>query len=157
MSRLNPNKLHVRYYGKTLPEGPLFPRRYTLTHSDVTGDLFLSIGPDYDRQATRKLYTRLMRDEVLAEWLDSDHGATLHVYCHVSGGLVLGSAAWRDDILRYHMPQVLQAFRYGDRALIAAQPHLEQALVFVHFCSDQARYHRIEPWSMLMDYCIPDN
>lgn len=151
MSRLNPDKLHVRFQDGTLPEGPLIPRRYTLTHSDVTGDLFLSIGPDYDRRAIGRLYTRLMRDEVLAEWLDGDQGIALHVYCHVSGGLVLGSAAWRDDILRYHMPLVLQALRYGDRALIAAKPHLDQAQIFVHFHSNQARYHRVEPWSILKD------
>jgi hypothetical protein len=29
-----------------------------------------------------------MRDEVLAEWCEEE-GAALHVYCHVSGRLVL--------------------------------------------------------------------
>ena len=30
-----------------------------------------------------------MRDEVLAEWKDTDEGPALHVYGHVSGGFVL--------------------------------------------------------------------
>lgn len=39
------------------------PRAYTLTHSDRTGDLFLSIGPKHDEAQVAGLYTRLMRDE----------------------------------------------------------------------------------------------
>jgi hypothetical protein len=49
----DPSKLTVRYRGnsdfvnsQTIEE--LFPRTYTLTHSDVTRELFLSIGPSYD-------------------------------------------------------------------------------------------------------------
>ena len=152
MSRLNPDKLHVRFHGNASPEGPLFPRRYTLTHSDVTGDLFLGIGMDYDRRAISGWYTRLMRDEVLAEWLEGDQGTALHVYCHVSGGVAFGSAAWRNEILHYHLPQVLQAFRYGDQVLVGATPGMDQAQVFVHFRSRQARYHRVEAWGVLADY-----
>ena len=67
MKRLNPEKLHVTYLGGTTPEKLTLPRRYTLTHSDRTGELFLSIGREYDTKQTSRLYTRLMRDEVLAE------------------------------------------------------------------------------------------
>jgi hypothetical protein len=47
-----------------------------------------------------------MRDEVLAEWRDEADGAVLHVYCHVSGGLVFGSAGWRYAIFRRELPLV---------------------------------------------------
>ena len=50
MSRLNPAKLHVAWSQGVTPQGPISPRRYTLTHSDATGDLFLTIGADYDRR-----------------------------------------------------------------------------------------------------------
>jgi hypothetical protein len=49
-------------------------RCYTLTHSDTTGELFLTIGPDFDRAQISGLYTRLMRDEVLAEWREDEDG-----------------------------------------------------------------------------------
>jgi len=68
MSRLKPEKLHVRFAAGVTPDEPITPRRYTLTHSDATGDLYLTIGPDYDRRQISGWYTRLMRDEVLAEW-----------------------------------------------------------------------------------------
>ena len=152
MSRLQPEKLHISHKKNIARLGSLSPRRYTLTHSDLTGDLFLSISTDYDRKAISGFYTRLMRDEVLAEWLEQEPEPALHVYCHVSGGLVVGSAGWRDEILHYHMPQVLQALRYGDRALFEAHSELDQAPVYVHFRASQARYHRIERWGKIGDY-----
>lgn len=66
MSKLDPGKLHVTFNGGTSPVDLEFPRRYTLTHSDLTGDLFLTIGREYDEEHISGIYTRLMRDEVLA-------------------------------------------------------------------------------------------
>ncbi len=152
MSRLNPAKLYVSWRQGVLAQGPISPRRYTLTHSDATGDLYLTIGADYDRGQVSGLYTRLMRDEVLAEWVTGAAGPELHVYCHVSGGLVFGSAAMRDAIFRRELPLVFEAFRYGDRALCAAQRQLDRSPVIVHFRSHRARYDRVEAWGVLADY-----
>ncbi len=154
MSSLDPVKLHVRYLSRPIPPDLIMPRRYTLTHSDVTGELFLAIGTDYDRAAISGWYVRLMRDEVLAEWIPDQDGASLHVYCHVSGGLAFGPAGWRNDILKKHMSQVLQALRYGDSALYEAHPGLDDAQVKVHFRAAQVRYHRVEAWGLLADYRI---
>jgi hypothetical protein len=128
------------------------PRRYTLTHSDSTGDLFLTIGREYDRAQVSGWYTRLLRDEVLAEWTDEGDGPELHVYCHVSGGLVMGPAGWRDAIFRRELPLVLEAFRYGDRELLDARRDLQEATIKVHFRATQARYDRVETWGKLSDY-----
>jgi hypothetical protein len=81
MSRLRPEKLHVRLAEGYPAEEPVTPRRYTLTHSDITGDLFLTIGPAFDQAQISGRYTRLMRDEVLAEWLEDELLPSLHVYC----------------------------------------------------------------------------
>jgi hypothetical protein len=145
-SRLRPEKLHVRVTGDVLPAEPVTPRRYTLTHSDATGDLYLTVGPEYDEAQISGWYTRLMRDEVLAEWRDEEHGPALHVHCHVSGGLALGSAGWRDQIFRRELPLVLEALRHGDQALFAAHPHLDQAPIWVHFHAAQSGYRRVERW-----------
>lgn len=154
MGNLNPDKLHVEFMDGTHPDGPVIPRVYTLTHSDVTGDLFLSIGQRYNTRQISGWYTRFMRDEVLAEWCDGEQ-PSLHVHCHVSGGLVFGSSAYRDSILRYHMPMVLQAFRYGDQGLINARPQLAQAPIYVHFHARQKKVDKTENWGVLDDYRMP--
>jgi hypothetical protein len=154
MTHLDPKKLHVRSSaGGHSPPG-IIPRRYTLTHSDRTGELFLTIGAEYDRKQISGLYTRLMRDEVLAEWRLDKAGPALHVLCHVSGGLVLGGAAWRASIFEHHMPQVLQAFRYGDRAHFSANPELDQAPVYVHFQARQQDLHRVTHWGVCGDFAF---
>jgi hypothetical protein len=152
VSRLTPEKLHVRLVEGVGAEGPVTPRRYTLTHSDTTGDLSLTIGPSFDKAQISGWYTRLMRDEVLAEWRQDDEGPCLHVFCHVSGGLVFGTARWRDAIFRRELPLVLEAFRHGDRQLFEAVVELEEALIRVHFRSGSRRFRRTERWGTPADY-----
>ncbi len=152
MSRLRPHKLHVEFLDGTTRQGPVTPRCYTLTHSDLSGDLFLSIGPAYNQPQISGWHTRLMRDEVLAEWRQEPAGPSLHLHCHVSGGLVLGPAGWRDAIFRKELPLVLEALRFGDRALFDAHPELDQAPIQVHFHARQSRYDRVEPWGTPSDY-----
>jgi hypothetical protein len=152
MGRLRPEKLHVRYIGGVTAGGPVIPRRYTLTHSDVTGDLFLTIGPQYDGEQVSGWYTRLMRDEVLAEWRQEGEGPSLHVHCHVSGGLVFGTASIRYAIFQRELPLALEAFRYGEQKLFEAHPELEQAPILVHFQSSSRHYRRTERWGTPADY-----
>ena len=154
MNGLSPELLHVYYLHQSTSIGMALPRRYTLTHSDATGELFLGIGFDYDRHAISKIYTRLMRDEVLAEYFSDDAKPELHVYCHVSGGLVFGSAGWRFRIFHHHMPQVLQAFRYGDADFFREFPNFDTSRVIIHFNSANKHYQCIEEWGTIADYQI---
>jgi hypothetical protein len=152
MNRLDPEKLHVTYLAGVASKGPVIGRHYTLTHSDSTGDLYLTIGLDYNRKQISGLYTRLMRDEVLAEWKSDDGELTLYVYCHVSGGLVFGRAGWRFEIFRREMPLVLEAIRYGDKALFRHNPELDEASIQVVFKASQPQYNSSEDWGTLEKY-----
>lgn len=152
MTRLQTEKLHVSLVEGAGIEGPIVPRRYTLTHSDATGDLFLTIAPDYDRKQISGAYTRLMRDEVLAEWVQEGGVPVLNVHCHVSGGIVVGTPGMRYGIFRRELPLVFEAFRYGDRHLFEAHPDLDGAAIRVHFHARQAQYNKAEDWGMPRDY-----
>jgi hypothetical protein len=152
MGRLNQDKLQVSYLAGTSPNEAALPRRYTLTHSDFTGDLFLSIGNQYNKKQISKLYTKLMRDEVITELTMEGENPVFRVYCHTSGGLAFGTARWRYNIFRSELPLVLEAFRYGDRALFERSLHLDKAPVFVHFKSANAKFNIIERWGILEDH-----
>ena len=156
MSVLKPEKLHVKVLEDSSETGPVRPRRYTLTHSDLTGDHYLTIGQDFNQPQISGWYTRLMRDEVLGEWrFEGDkESLSLHLYCHVSGGLVLGTARWRYGIFKQHMRLVIEAFRYGDRHLVEARPELDQAEVIVHFKAWQKKYNKIVKWGLFRDYTL---
>jgi hypothetical protein len=139
------SKLHVSFVEPSSADGPLLPRRYTLTHSDATGDLFLTIGPDFDRSALSALQVRLERDEVLGEWVEGQDGPLLELQMMAQGGLPLfGTGAMRCDIFRHYRPMVLGAIRWADRALVAANPHLDDAPVRARF--HWRREDRTEEW-----------
>lgn len=154
MADLDPAKMHVRYDDELLRSDLSFPRRYTLTHSDRTGDRYLTIARDYDRQQISGAYTRFMRDEVLAEWLD-DGVMRLHVYFHVSGGPVFGHAGLRYRIFRSCQRSVLQALRHGDDALYRSLPELDERPALVHYRSHRPRYDRILESGPMREYRLP--
>lgn len=134
MAFFDPNKLHVAFGTGTRADGPVTPRRYTLTHSDATGDLFLAIAQDYDRTALVKLQARVMADEVLGEWIVDADGPRLVLHCRAQGGLpVFGTARMRCEIFRNYMPMVMHALRHADRELTEAHPELNEAPVVVRF------------------------
>ena len=150
MNRLNPTKLHVKFIQPTQEGGPIHPRAYTLTHSDSTGELILTIGPEYDHKQISGLYTRLMRDEVLAEWREGEGTFELHVHCEVERGL--GWTGMRESIFRRELDLVLEAFRYGDRGLYDKKPSLDDASVMVHFHMRKEQKDKVEDWGRMGDY-----
>jgi hypothetical protein len=152
--RLIPNKLHVKFSMNVTPRFPVFPRCYTLTHSDSTGELFLTIADTFDRRQISSWYTRFMRDEVLAEWQTYKGNASLLVHCHLSGGLILGTASWRYKIFRRELPLVLEAFRYGDRKFFSAHPELDQTMVIVKFHVARSADQNQEVWGTMSQYAF---
>lgn len=80
MDRLNPEKLSVSFRRGVTPTDPIIPRRYTLTHSDITAELFLTIGPRYAYDEIG-----LMRDEVLGRWRLHDGKYQFEVNLYVGG------------------------------------------------------------------------
>ena len=150
----NPNKLHCSFGDSCEIRDDFIPRRYTLTHSDTTGDLFLTIDCDYDEDQVSSFYTRFMRDEVLAEWLEQNENKELHIYLHISGGFVFGWAAMRDKIFRYHLPLVIKAILFGDAELLKQIPSLIESPIVVHFQSSNSKYNKIEQHGYIKDHQI---
>jgi len=149
---LDRKMLHVRFLEGTEPRKFSLPRRYTLTHSDRSGEMFLTVGDDYCHEQVSGWYTRFMRDEVLAEWKELDEGFEMHVYCHVSGGLVFGTPRMRLSIFRMHMRTVLEAVRQSDGGIFEERPDLDESMVVVHFCYQVKELDLQERYGLLHQY-----
>ena len=93
-----------------------------------------------------------MRDEVLAEWRQAGENYQLHVFCHVSGGLVFGSARMRLAIFKQHMRLVLEALKWGDREIYSACPGLDGSWIVVHFCSKDPKMDRTQDYGIMSDF-----
>lgn len=145
MRIFKPEKLSVQFIKPTTCTAPIVPRRYTLTHSDYSGQLFLTIGENYDwKQVTT------IRDEVLAEWQQNKFHYCFCVYVHIDEGQFDEQiAAKRNEIFVRELPLALSAIKYGDRLLFKVYPYLAQAPVIIHFASSYAPFSRKENWGSL--------
>lgn len=146
MSRLDTEKLHVKFIGVTSTD-PIIPRRYTVTHSDITADLYLSIGLDF-------AYFKLnpMRDEVMGECIFNGDSYIYYVYLYVNGQFIPGNKATRESVFRKELPVALEAIRYGDKEFFNAYPELDYVPIIVYFLSTDQMYNKIENWGTFSDY-----
>ncbi|EKO1912059.1 staygreen family protein [Clostridium botulinum] len=148
MSKLNPEKLSVEFRDGVTNTEPILGRRYTLTHSDITAELFLTIGLTY---AYDKI--DVMRDEVLGEWIEKEKNYLFHVYLHVDGNNPIVTGV-RNHIFRRELPLALEAIRYGDRKFFSFHPKLDNSPIIVHFISSYPSFDRIEKWGTFSDYSL---
>lgn len=142
MKPFNPEKLFVSYNSGIAATGPIFPRYYTLTHSDDTGELFLVIGPHY-----AWANTDAKREEVLGTWIQYGSKIFYYVYLYLDQGEYhFDVVAKRNEIFRQELPLALRAIRYGDRFLFDAYPQLNQAPIIVNFISAYPQFAKQENW-----------
>lgn len=149
MSRLDPNKLFVEFRDSVTTTEPILPRRYTLTHSDITAELFLIIGLEY---AYDKI--TLMRDEVLGEWILVEDSYVYNVYLHINYENAPELSAMRNFIFRRELPLALEAIRYGDQEFFNAHTELDTSPIIIYFMSDNQQYNTVENWGTFSDYDI---
>lgn len=149
MSKLNPEKLSVELRQGVTNKDPVIPRRYTLTHSDMTAELFLTIGLTYAFDKTGA-----MRDEVLGEWIKTKEQYFYHVYLHIDGKFGLKETAVRNYIFRRELPLALEAIRYGDCKFFRIHPELNKVPIIVYFMSENSKFNRIENWGTFSNYEI---
>ncbi len=141
MSSFDPRKLSVNYLPPADTAQPLEGRKYTLTHSDRTAELFLDIGYVFNFEAINPI----MRDEVLAEWkMNGENELYLLGRAYVDGGEFSKDAAeLRFNIFNKEMNTALKGMIYGDRPLYSHYPFLLDAPIFIFFDSTYPAYRQI--------------
>ena len=150
MREIKTEKLTVEFRQGVTPIAPIIPRRYTLTHSDITAQLFLTIGSSY---AFDKL--NATRDEVLGEWVNLNNCYYYYVYLYIDGQFIDPSKApIRNEVFIRELPKALKAIRYGDDKFFALHSKLKQAPIIVFFNSSIPWFNRIENWGTFSDYEI---
>lgn len=147
MRELDPKKVFVQYRDIMKPYEPVMSRKYTITHSDKTAELFVFVSENYaEDQITR------MRDEVRVAWEQSEKGLALFGIVIVDGKGVIGNAYIRNKIFYNEMPTALQALRQADRFLFNKEPNLDKAPVFIHFISSNPAYDKTYDFGVIGNY-----
>lgn len=149
MSKFDPNKLNVELKDNITSSEPIIPRRYTLTHSDITAELFLTIAKNYDYSSIS-----IMRDEVLGEWMLINEHYFYFVNLHLDGHDDTSNVSIRNEIFIRELPLALQAIRYGDREFFNNHIVLDLVPILVYFNSKDSKYNRIENLGTFSNYNI---
>lgn len=141
MSNFNPDKLSVKYIPPANSLHPIEGRKYTLTHSDITAELFLSIGYIYDYDSIDKK----MRDEVVAEWQKNSQGQyVLFGKVYVSGGEFGETySAIRFNIFQREMNTALSGIIYGDRQFYFNYPALLDTPIYIYYESVYPQFRQV--------------
>lgn len=147
MGKFQQEKLNVSYKDKIGAKEPISQRKYTLTHSDETGELFLSIGKKYDF-ANINYNTR---DEVLGCW-EKDDKYYLLITLEVDNGSDITTTIKRDRIFRKELPLALMAIVCGDNLFFENNKELYEATIIVKFNSEINEYNTLEEWGKIKDY-----
>ncbi len=131
MAAFNSEKLFVRIIPPANSAQPINRRRYTLTHSDTTAEIFLDIGYVYNDEAINQK----MRDEVLAEWRRTGSGCfNLAGKAYVDGGEYSQDAAERRlNIFKKEMGTAITAMVYGDLPFLSRYPILLDAPIYIRY------------------------
>ncbi|WP_066366436.1 staygreen family protein [Neobacillus fumarioli] len=134
------SKLHTEYLSHTNEWSPIIGRKYTLTHSDTTGDLFLTIGNHYNLAAINLK----IRDEVVAEWIRNGKQFIFIGKVYISGGeFDEYSSKQRFLIFQNELKLALTAIFYGDRIFFRYHPELLSSSVYILFKSIYPQFNQI--------------
>lgn len=140
MSSFNPANLSVTFIPPVTAYKPVEKRKYTLTHSDGSGDFFLTIGYCYDGNCINPM----LRDEVLAEWVPQMGQYVLRGKVYVSGGeFDERYSKIRFLIFKRELNKALTAIVYGDRELYQNYPWLLDSPIYIQFDSNYQSFNRM--------------
>jgi hypothetical protein len=114
---------------------PVIGRKYTQTHSDITAELYVTIGLQF-------AYDKInpTRDEVLAEWQRDNHNNVYlwaYVYVGDYGPIMTKN---RYNIFRRELPLALAAIRNADKEFFLAHSELDYVPIYVYFDSTYPNY-----------------
>lgn len=139
----------MQYRDDVTPTGPLEDRTYTMTHSDTTGDLFVTIGLNYAVDQTNAI-----QDQVYMKWMPMGNKNCLYGEVLVDGKEIPGSAEKRYTLFKQEMPLALQAIYVADIPLFEAYPELKETPVLIDFDSTLPEYDKLYSYGYIGDYAI---
>ncbi len=148
--KFNPDKLETTFIEPMTPYGPIEDRKYTLTHSDETGMMFLDIADVYNYKAV----DQKLRDELLGEWsiVDENKNTYKIVFNAFVGNGDYFTAYMRYNAFKYHMEIALKAIIYGDKDLFKKYPDLYNTPIYVKFNSSYPMFNNIESYGIALSY-----
>ncbi|KGX92573.1 hypothetical protein N781_14665 [Pontibacillus halophilus JSM 076056 = DSM 19796] len=134
----NPNAVYVQYRPDIHHFTPYLERKYTLTHSDETAQLFLTVSKQFAYDTLNP-----ERDEVFATWIPNYEGVVFQGSVFVGDESIPRQRQFRRyTIFHKEMETALRSIFYGERWLLQAYPFLLYSPIHIQFNSNLPYYHQ---------------
>lgn len=147
MRKINTNQVFTERRNGVTDTYPIAGRKYTMTHVDDSGDLFVTIGTGFAEDKIGKF-----RDEVRLQYIFLDNKPILYGEVMVDGIGILGNPPVREAIFKREIPVALQAIRFGDKELFLAYPELENTPVYIQFISANPDRNKLYDYGVIGEY-----
>lgn len=141
------NQVFVEYRDDVTPTSPLEERTYTMTHSDTTGDLYVTIGLNYAKDKVNEI-----QDQVYLSWVPLKDSYFLYGEVVVDDPMGQGNTSKRNDIFKREMPLALKAIYTADLPLFEDSPALKETPVLIKFQSSSPEYNKLYNYGKIGDY-----
>lgn len=147
MKSFDPSRINVEFRDGVTAIQPVVGRKYTLTHSDETAEIFVTIGSKYAEDKIGPL-----RDEVLLTLQRKNRQLEFFGTVLVDTLSQSWDASKRSEIFLREMPTALEAIRYVDRDFFEHYPGLDHIPIYIWFKSIQKEYNMLYDFGTMKDY-----
>lgn len=149
MREFDPSKVNTEYRDNITYTSPIEGRKYTITHSDFTAELFVTIGLKYAEDKINPT-----RDEVLMEITKLRDENIFYGEVVVDAEGIKGNSKIRNEIFIREMPTALKAIRYADDKLFEEYPDLDKNYIYIKFKSTNPKYNKLRCFGNMGRYKI---
>jgi len=143
--RLDPLLLPITYESSSIITDFDLPRKYTSTHNDDTGEIYISIGHEYNTTLLSSVEARIRESQVIGEWIKKNDQYEIHLKVQVSTK-INPNAVIRNEYICKELGLVLEGIAFAETALLKLHSYLMNAKIYIHFRSLDPVYDRVEYW-----------
>lgn len=147
MKPFDPNRVHVEFRDRISATQPILDRKYTMTHSDDTAQLYVTIGKRFAQDKFSSI-----RDEVLLGFEPYGQQIQLFGSVIVDTGDPNQNSELRNRIFLEEMPLALKAIRYADRELYDGNSQLDEVPIVIWFQSMNDKYNKLYKFGSMKEY-----
>jgi hypothetical protein len=142
---IDPNKLFSTYSNVSHTKFD-YPRFYTITHSDETGDIFMDIGDQPNKKLLNDPQTLKFQDQVIGEWITN----MLILEVVLFRKNIPFDEDFRLKIFNRELPRVIKIIKYLECSMFNRNPGLLDSKIVVIYRSDNGDYS--EELGMIKDF-----
>ncbi len=146
MERVNPENLKIEYRKGIIPNGPIIPRRYTLTQTD-NDIFFLTVALYY-------AYDQLNnnRGGIKGEWEQENNQYLYKVKINMDQEVGLLKSFVKKQVLVRKLSRALEAIYYANQELFQSHPVLKNSSIYVEYESSFNENNPVEYRGDFIDY-----